>query len=184
MFGHGRMGSGFAIWMFAGRTVRGRGFAGWWPLAGLSVRGRPVAGGCPLPWFWPVRLRGRSVSVTCSVCRPGAAAGHLTARDRRRPGLRVALASRDVIGQAKGALMERFQISSDEAFRMLVRWSQNCNVKLRAVAAQLVWSGELPMGGGASRRTAQGAAGSNASGLLCRPARAGRHPRSRIEAQV
>ena len=38
----------------------------------------------------------------------------------------------------------RFQISSDEAFRMLVRWSQNSNVKLPAVAAQLVWSGELP----------------------------------------
>jgi AmiR/NasT family two-component response regulator len=48
------------------------------------------------------------------------------------------------------SLMERFQISSDEAFRMLVHWSQNWNVKLRAVAAQLVWPGELPMGGGAS----------------------------------
>ncbi|HSU36200.1 MAG TPA: ANTAR domain-containing protein [Propionibacteriaceae bacterium] len=69
--------------------------------------------------------------------------------------------------------MERFQISSDEAFRMLVRWSKNSNVKLRAVAAQLVWSGELPMGGGASRNAAQGAAGLNASGLLGRPARAG-----------
>ena len=74
--------------------------------------------------------------------------------DRETAALRVALASRDVIGQAKGILMERFQISSDEAFRMLVRWSQNSNVKLRAVAAQLVWSGELPMGGGAPRRTA------------------------------
>ena len=90
----------------------------------------------------------------------------------RRPAFGVALASRDVIGQAKGILMERFQISSDEAFRMLVRWSQNSNVKVRAVTAQLVWSGELPMGGGASRRTAQGAAGLNASGLLRRPARA------------
>jgi 3-methyladenine DNA glycosylase AlkC len=27
--------------------------------------------------------------------------------------------------------MERFQMSSDEAFRMLVRWAQNSNVKLR-----------------------------------------------------
>jgi hypothetical protein len=85
-------------------------------------------------------------------------------------GLRVVLASRDVIGQAKGILMERFQVSSDEAFRPLVRWSQNSNVKLRAAAAQLVWSDELPMGGGASRRSAQGAAGMNASGLLGRPA--------------
>ena len=50
-----------------------------------------------------------------------------------------------MIGQAKGILMERFQISSDKAFRMLVRWPENSNVKLRAVAAQLVWSGELPM---------------------------------------
>jgi hypothetical protein len=55
---------------------------------------------------------------------------------------------------------------------MLVRWSQNTNVKVRAVTAQLVWSGELPTGDGVSRRTAQGAAGLNASGLLRRPARA------------
>ena len=49
-----------------------------------------------------------------------------------------------MIGQAKGILMERFQISSDEAFRMLVRWARNSNVKLPALAVQLVWSGELP----------------------------------------
>jgi hypothetical protein len=35
---------------------------------------------------------------------------------------------------------------------MLVRSSQNSNVKLRAVAAQLVWSGELPMGGASRER--------------------------------
>ena len=54
-----------------------------------------------------------------------------------------------MVGQVKGILMERFQISCPEAFRMLVRWSQNGHVKLRAVAAQLVPC-ELPRGSGAS----------------------------------
>jgi AmiR/NasT family two-component response regulator len=59
--------------------------------------------------------------------------------DRETADLRVALASRDVIGHAKGILMERFQISSDETFRMLLSLVAEQHVKLRAVAAQLVW---------------------------------------------
>ena len=46
-----RVGSGFAIWMFACRTLRGRDFARWWPLPGLSVmtstshwKGSPFSG--------------------------------------------------------------------------------------------------------------------------------------------
>jgi AmiR/NasT family two-component response regulator len=31
---------------------------------------------------------------------------------------------RDVIGQAKGILMERYKLSSDKSFRVLVRYSQ------------------------------------------------------------
>ncbi|MBV8385259.1 MAG: ANTAR domain-containing protein, partial [Acidimicrobiia bacterium] len=34
--------------------------------------------------------------------------------------LRRALVSRDVIGQAKGIIMERFKVTADEAFRVLV----------------------------------------------------------------
>ena len=52
--------------------------------------------------------------------------------------LREALQTRDVIGQAKGILMERRGISADEAFDTLRRASQSLNVKLRQVAETLV----------------------------------------------
>jgi hypothetical protein len=52
--------------------------------------------------------------------------------------LRQALKSRDVIGQAKGILMERRRISADEAFDVLRAASQSLNVKLSQVAATLV----------------------------------------------
>jgi GAF domain-containing protein len=45
-----------------------------------------------------------------------------------------ALLSRDVIGQAKGILMERLKLSADEAFDALPRASQRLNEKLRSVA--------------------------------------------------
>jgi hypothetical protein len=51
--------------------------------------------------------------------------------------LREALRSRDVIGQAKGILMERRGISADEAFEVLRAASQRLNVKLAQVAATL-----------------------------------------------
>ncbi|NMO94081.1 GAF and ANTAR domain-containing protein [Actinomycetospora sp. TBRC 11914] len=48
--------------------------------------------------------------------------------------LHVALASRDVIGRAKGILMERFDFREDEAFSLLVRSSQDTNMKVVDVA--------------------------------------------------
>jgi AmiR/NasT family two-component response regulator len=52
--------------------------------------------------------------------------------------LRRALATRDVIGQAKGVLMERHGLTSDQAFRRLVEMSQRSNAKLADVAEYLV----------------------------------------------
>ena len=52
--------------------------------------------------------------------------------------LRQALKSRDVIGQAKGILMERRKIDADEAFEVLRSASQALNVKLAQVAQTLV----------------------------------------------
>lgn len=49
----------------------------------------------------------------------------------------AALNTRDVIGQAKGILMERFAISADDAFAMLVHSSQDTHVKLVDVARWL-----------------------------------------------
>jgi hypothetical protein len=59
-----------------------------------------------------------------------------------RAGFR-SLANRDVIGQAKGSLIERHRITADEAFGYLAKASQDVNMKLTAVAGHLVETGEL-----------------------------------------
>ncbi|MEW1955451.1 GAF and ANTAR domain-containing protein [Terrabacter sp. NPDC080008] len=57
--------------------------------------------------------------------------------------LEVAVDRRDLIGQAKGILMERHRITDDEAFRMLVKTSQDKNRKLYEVAEDLTRTGQL-----------------------------------------
>lgn len=59
------------------------------------------------------------------------------AHARNAAELGVALTNRDVIGQAKGILMERFDINAYEAFTMLVESSQRSNLKLAAIAQWL-----------------------------------------------
>jgi GAF domain-containing protein len=54
-----------------------------------------------------------------------------------------ALANRDLIGQAKGILMCRHGVRSDEAFEMLRAHSQRTNSKLVAVAERVVETGTL-----------------------------------------
>jgi hypothetical protein len=51
--------------------------------------------------------------------------------------LQKAVDSRDLIGQAKGILMERFSLDDESAFRMLVKSSQDTNIKLTEVARWL-----------------------------------------------
>lgn len=53
---------------------------------------------------------------------------------------RSALASRDIIGQAKGIIMERFDVDARHAFELLTRLSQSSNVPLAEVAERLVTS--------------------------------------------
>lgn len=65
------------------------------------------------------------------------------AATRKELNLRVALESRDIIGQAKGILMERFRIGSQEAFQLLVAVSQHSHRKLRDVAEELATTGAL-----------------------------------------
>jgi hypothetical protein len=57
--------------------------------------------------------------------------------------LNLALLSRDVIGQAKGILMERLKISPEDAFDTLRHASQMLNEKLHAVARRVAETGEL-----------------------------------------
>jgi transcriptional regulator with GAF, ATPase, and Fis domain len=49
-----------------------------------------------------------------------------------------ALASRDLIGQAKGMLMERFGVTADRAFELLTTLSQQSNTPLADLAADIV----------------------------------------------
>jgi GAF domain-containing protein len=64
--------------------------------------------------------------------------------ERRVANLHAALATREVIGQAQGILMERERITAWQAFDILRRASQHLNVKLRDVAQSLVDTGEQP----------------------------------------
>ena len=63
---------------------------------------------------------------------------------RRLDNLHGALATRAVIGQAQGILIERERITPDQAFDILRRASQHLNIKLRDVAQALVDTGEQP----------------------------------------
>jgi GAF domain-containing protein len=67
------------------------------------------------------------------------ALGHAQERDALTTGLQ----SRRVIGQALGLLMERYEMSDDRAFAFLVRASSHRNIKLRAVAEELVCEANL-----------------------------------------
>ncbi|MBO0676666.1 GAF and ANTAR domain-containing protein [Mycolicibacterium sp. S2-37] len=60
---------------------------------------------------------------------------------RRGEQFRKALLSRDVIGQAKGMIMERYAVDSAQAFDLLRKLSQDSNVPLVRIATDLV-SGE------------------------------------------
>jgi GAF domain-containing protein len=57
--------------------------------------------------------------------------------------LSEALASRQLIGQAEGILMERYKITAEQAFVLLSRASSRSNIKLRDIADRLASSGEI-----------------------------------------
>ncbi|MFI9011144.1 GAF and ANTAR domain-containing protein [Actinosynnema sp. NPDC053489] len=71
-----------------------------------------------------------------------AAVALATAQEREH--LADAVLTRDLIGQAKGILMERHKLTADQAFAVLVRASQQGNLKLRELAERLTRTGELP----------------------------------------
>jgi GAF domain-containing protein len=70
--------------------------------------------------------------------------GVVLARSIHEDQLAAALETRAVIGQATGILMERFQLDADVCFNILRRLSQQNNLKLRDIAAQLVATRRLP----------------------------------------
>lgn len=60
-------------------------------------------------------------------------------------GLDAAIRSRDLIGLAKGILMERHDIDAGEAYEMLRRTSSDRKVSLRALAEEVTEKGALPV---------------------------------------
>lgn len=65
------------------------------------------------------------------------AASALIAADRQTQ-FESALGSRDLIGQAKGVLMERFKVDATRAFELMVQLSQDTNKPVRVLARQIV----------------------------------------------
>ena len=59
-------------------------------------------------------------------------------------GLQQALQSRDIIGQAKGVLMEREKLSGRQAFDRLRQLSNDHNIKLRDLARDIAETGQVP----------------------------------------
>ncbi len=66
------------------------------------------------------------------------------ANAQERADLSAAIDGRTVIGQAKGILMERYRLTDAQAFRLLVKASQQTNVPLREIADSLSTSGTMP----------------------------------------
>jgi ANTAR domain-containing protein/GAF domain-containing protein len=94
--------------------------------------------------FYSTRAHGldgadRDMAVVLAAHAATALAGTMAtnAAELQVAQLREALRSRDVIGQAKGVLMERRGISESEAFDILRTASQSLNIKLVRVAATL-----------------------------------------------
>jgi hypothetical protein len=61
----------------------------------------------------------------------------VTNAELRETQLRQAIDSRDLIGQAKGILMERYRITAEQAFEWLRRVSQDTNIKITELARRL-----------------------------------------------
>lgn len=61
-----------------------------------------------------------------------------------REAVERATSTRSVIDQARGLVMGRLRVGSDEAFRLLIRLSSRTNMKLAVVAADLVALADSP----------------------------------------
>ena len=88
--------------------------------------------------------RARGLLLTSLAALAFASAQTHEDEERRATNLHAALATREVIGQAQGILMERERVTADEAFDILRRASQHLNRKLREVAQNLVDTGDTP----------------------------------------
>ena len=76
-----------------------------------------------------------------------ALAGHLSvamASEKQLDELGLALHNRNIIGQAQGVLMERYEMTAAQAFDYLRRISSNTNRKVAVVAAEIAETRRVP----------------------------------------
>ncbi|CRZ18198.1 GAF and ANTAR domain-containing protein [Mycolicibacterium neworleansense] len=107
-------------------------------LSGLSLKlytADRTAGALNLFGFQP-RAWDSEAETIGTVLAAHAAAALLAGRHTEQ--LTSALSTRDRIGQAKGIIMERYQIDDIQAFELLRRLSQESNTKLIDVAQQVI----------------------------------------------
>jgi hypothetical protein len=119
---------------FASASVR----AGFGSILATSLM--PDRTGANLPGALNLYSRGRTAFTPSDIDRALLLATHaslalattvaVSAADLERSQLKSAVASRDVIGQAKGILMARRGLTADAAFDVLRRTSQDINIKL------------------------------------------------------
>jgi hypothetical protein len=82
--------------------------------------------------------------LSCYLSVAAALERDRTDLSRREAALHRALSTRDVIGQAKGILMERRHLTAGEAFDTLRDTSQRLNIAVHELATRLAETGELP----------------------------------------
>ncbi|WP_238165711.1 GAF and ANTAR domain-containing protein [Kribbella caucasensis] len=85
---------------------------------------------------------GRDEEATAHILAQHAAVAVATAQQTTT--LSLAVDARNTIGQAQGILMERYNLTPDQAFDVLRRYSQQNNIKLNAVARHLITTRKLP----------------------------------------
>ena len=120
-----------------------------WPRFAPSVTSAGVHGvlSCPLDvrgttgatlslfGFKPEPFAVQSAAI-CAVLANHAAIALIN--EQREHQFKAALATRDIIGQAKGMIMERFSVDASHAFAMLKSISQESNTPVRDLATRLV----------------------------------------------
>jgi hypothetical protein len=104
------------------------------------------------PQAFGVIDRGRGLLLASMAGMAFSSARSHEDEERRAAQLHAALATRELIGQAQGILMERERITSDQAFDILRRASQHLNLKLRDIAQSLIDTGLTPETGRSAAR--------------------------------
>ena len=107
-------------------------------LSGLSFKlytGDKTAGALNLFSFKVNAFDGEAEAIGSVLAAHGAAA---LMASRKSEQLESALMSRDLIGQAKGIIMERFHVDDIRAFELLRELSQESNTRLVEVAKRII----------------------------------------------